>query len=196
MTLTRIDCLIRPRCSALAQGGYQFMALVLTLGIAMLSGLAVGILIRIDVWGFLENTAYSGGRVCCVQAFPFEDDEFWHIPSEEDEQFLRFGDDKITDSDSSNEDFNEVGETAEQQLKQHRPGLSGGTTAAHAWDRFAAVALAAVEETVVAALGVAGPLTGRTYMTQVVAGACVVCVLLLHTDLLLAHCFLLLLLTR
>tara|TARA_B110000208_G_scaffold167211_1_gene206506 strand:- start:80 stop:334 length:255 start_codon:yes stop_codon:yes gene_type:complete len=54
------------------------------------------------------------------------------------------------------------------------PSMPGGTTGAKPWDTDAAAALAAVEEVVLAALEVSGPLTGSNYLTQVVAGALLV----------------------
>jgi len=68
--------------TAATQGGIQLAALAITVAIAVLSGFATGLLIRIDNWWFLSSCKLE---VCCSQKALFDDAEYWNVPDEEAE---------------------------------------------------------------------------------------------------------------
>jgi ammonium transporter Rh len=65
--------------TASEQGGYQIAALAVTVGIAITSGFATGLLVRIDTWACAPAL---GGRLCCAQSALFDDAEYWEVPGD------------------------------------------------------------------------------------------------------------------
>ena len=68
--------------TAATQGSMQLAALAVTVAIAVISGFATGLLIRIDNWWFLSSFKLE---VCCSQKALFDDAEYWNVPDEEAE---------------------------------------------------------------------------------------------------------------